>query len=99
MELVILVALLSAFTAQIYSTSRLVMAMARNGNATVVFQYTSKTGSPLYAVILSMIFAFASVGLQYWNPPGLLTFLFNAVGGCLLVIWFFIVPSYIKLKP
>ena len=46
-----------------------------------------------------MIFAFASVGLQYWNPPGLLTFLFNAVGGCLLVIWVFIVVSYIKLKP
>src|SRR5699024_8871439 len=99
MELVIVVALLSAFNAQIYATSRLVFDMARDNNAPGLFKYTSKSGSPLYAVILSMIFAFASVGLQYWNPPGLLAFLFNAVGGCLLVIWFFIVTSYIKLKP
>ena len=39
------------------------------------------------------------MGLQFWNPPGLLAFLFNAVGGCLLVIWSFIVASFIKLHP
>ncbi|MGO3087197.1 MAG: amino acid transporter, partial [Corynebacterium flavescens] len=54
---------------------------------------------PVAAVTLSMIFAFGSVALQYWNPPGLLAFLFNAVGGCLLVIWIFIVCSYLKLHP
>src|SRR5690625_8005014 len=80
MERVIVVALLSAFNAQVYATSRLVFDMARDGNAPGAFKYTSKTGSPLYAVILSMFFAFASVGLQYWNPPGLLTFLFNEIG-------------------
>src|SRR5699024_9842918 len=74
MELVIVVALLSAFNAQIYATSRLVFDMARDNNAPGLFKFTSKSGSPLYAVILSMIFAFASVGLQYWNPPGLLAF-------------------------
>lgn len=99
MELIIVIALLSAFNAQIYATSRLVFDMARDGNAPRFFTQLSRTGSPRNAVILSMFFAFASVGLQYWNPPGLLTFLFNAVGGCLLVIWFFIVASYIKLKP
>lgn len=100
MEVVIVVALLSSFNAQIYATSRLVFDMAHEGNAHKLFLKTSRTGSPpVNAVILSMIFAFASVGLQYWNPPGLLAFLFNAVGGCLLVIWLFITCSYLKLHP
>lgn len=99
MEVIIVVALLSAFNAQIYATSRLIHDMAADGNAPALFTKKSSTGSPVNAVILSMLFAFASVGLQYWNPPGLLTFLFNAVGGCLLVIWILIILSYLKLHP
>ena len=51
------------------------------------------------SVILSMIFAFVSVGLQFWNPPGLLQFLLNAVGGILIVVWGTIALSWIKLHP
>ena len=39
------------------------------------------------------------MGLQYWNPPGLLAFLLNAVGGCLVVIWFAIAFSYLRIHP
>ncbi|ERS53127.1 MULTISPECIES: amino acid permease [Corynebacterium] len=99
MEAIIALALLSAFNAQIYATSRLVFDMAKDHCAPKFFLKTNHSGSPINAVILSMIFAFASVGLQFWNPPGLLAFLFNAVGGCLLVVWAFIVASYIKLHP
>ncbi len=99
MEAIIALALLSAFNAQIYATSRLVFDMAKDHCAPAFFLKQNRAGSPINAVILSMVFAFASVGLQFWNPPGLLAFLFNAVGGCLLVIWFFIVASFIKLHP
>ena len=99
MEAIIALALLSAFNAQIYATSRLVFDMAKDHCAPKFFLKTNHSGSPINAVILSMIFAFASVGLQFWNPPGLLTFLFNAVGGCLLVVWAFIVASFLKLHP
>lgn len=99
METIIVVALLSAFNAQIYATSRLVHDLANDGNAPAFFLKKSGTGSPINAVILSVFFAFISVALQYWNPPGLLTFLFNAVGGCLLVIWFLIAASHLKLRP
>ena len=86
MEAIIALALLSAFNAQIYATSRLVFDMAKDHCAPGFFLKQNRAGSPINAVILSMVFAFASVGLQFWNPPGLLAFLFNAVGGCLLVI-------------
>ena len=99
MEAIIALALLSAFNAQIYATSRLVFDMAKDHCAPGFFLKQNRAGSPINAVILSMVFAFASVGLQFWNPPGLLAFLFNAVGGCLLVIRSFIVASFIKLHP
>ncbi|ADK28571.1 amino acid permease [Corynebacterium pseudotuberculosis] len=99
MEAIIVVALLSAFNAQIYATSRFVHSMAQRGNAPRMFASTNRGGVPIAAVILSMVFAFASVGLQYWNPAGLLSFLLNAVGGCLIVIWSMISLSYIKLHP
>ncbi|WP_115684880.1 amino acid permease [Corynebacterium senegalense] len=99
MEAVIVLALLSAFNAQIYGTSRMAFQLAREGDAPRWLGVTNGNGVPTNAVILSVIFAFAAVGLQMWNPPGLLDFLMNAVGGCLIVTWVMITLSYIKLHP
>lgn len=99
MEAVIVLALLSAFNAQIYATSRLMHDLAREGDSPKLFTRVNRSNVPINAVILSMIFAFVSVGLQWWNPPGLLTFLLNAVGGCLIVVWIMITASYLKLHP
>ncbi|MCF4006891.1 amino acid permease [Corynebacterium uropygiale] len=99
MEAVIVLALLSAFNAQIYATSRLCHSLAREGDAPRIFAVTNRNDVPINAVILSMVFAFVSVGLQWANLSGLLDFLLNAVGGCLLVIWIVIATSYLKLHP
>ncbi|WP_370625048.1 amino acid permease [Corynebacterium sp. TAE3-ERU12] len=100
MEAIIVLALLSAFNAQIYATSRLVYSMAQRGEAPGLFNKANSSGVPIPAVILSMIFAFLSVGLQVvFSGTTLLEWLFNAVGGCLLVIWVFIALSEIKLRP
>ena len=64
MEAIIALALLSAFNAQIYATSRLVFDMAKDHSAHHVFLKTNTSGSPVFAVLLSIIFAFASVVLQ-----------------------------------
>lgn len=97
MEAVIVLSLMSAFNAQIYGTSRLCFSLAERGDAPKAFRHVSHAGVPTNAVLLSMFFAFVSVGLQYWNPPGLLTFLLNAVGGSLIVVWTMIGASYLKL--
>ncbi|MFP7366063.1 aromatic amino acid transport protein AroP [Corynebacterium callunae] len=98
MEAVIVLALLSAFNAQIYGTSRLVYSLAKRQDAPQIFRKLSKNNVPTNAVLLSMFFAFVSVGLQYWNPAGLLDFLLNAVGGCLIVVWIMIALSQLKLR-
>ncbi|MGV0867917.1 amino acid permease [Corynebacterium kalidii] len=99
MEVIIVLALLSAFNAQIYGTSRLTFSFAHQGNAPRVFRKVSAQKVPTAAVICSLVFAFISVGLQVWGPDNLINILFNAVGGCLLVIWFIIVLSELKLRP
>lgn len=97
MEIVIVLSLLSAFNAQIYATSRFVYSLAEKGDAPRIFARLNKAKVPNTAVLLSVFFAFASVALQYWNPAGLLEFLLNAVGGCLIVIWLMICFSHLKL--
>ncbi|MEX3505402.1 amino acid permease [Corynebacterium sp. LK2510] len=99
MEAVIVLALLSAFNAQIYGTSRMAYQMATQGDAPRWLGKVSAQAVPTNAVIVSVVFAFAAVALQWWNPPGLLEFLMNAVGGCLIVTWVFIVLSYVRLHP
>ncbi|KQB83729.1 amino acid permease [Corynebacterium oculi] len=99
MEAVIVVSLLSAFNAQIYASSRMAYSLASEGNAPAALGKLSKDNVPFNAVLLSMVFAFASVGLQWWNPTGLLDFLLNAVGGILIVIWIMVAASYLKLHP
>ncbi|WP_075691581.1 amino acid permease [Corynebacterium sphenisci] len=100
MEAIIVLALLSAFNAQIFATSRLVYSMSRRGQAPTLFARVNREAVPYRAVVMSMIFAFASVGVQVvFSGSAVLVFLLNAVGGCLLIIWLFIALSQIKLRP
>ena len=99
MEAVIVVALLSACNTQIYGSSRFLHNLALRGDAPQTFASTDSRGVPMRAVIVSVFFGFVAVALQYWNPPGLLAFLLNAVGGCLIVIWFAISFSFLRLHP
>ena len=98
MEAVIVLALLSAFNAQIYGTSRIAYQQALEGDAPRWLART-KGNVPRNSVWVSIFFAFVAVALQWWNPPGLLDFLMNAVGGCLIVTWIMITLSYIRLHP
>ena len=99
MEVVIALALLSACNAQIYGNSRLLYSMARGHDAPTYFAQTNNSGVPVRAVVVSILFTLVSVVLQWWNPPGLLPFLLNAVGGILIAIWAMVILSYIKLHP
>lgn len=99
MEVVIVIALLSACNTQIYGTSRFLHNLAQRGDAPDFFAATDSRSVPMRAVVVSVFFGFVAVALQYWNPPGLLAFLLNAVGGCLIVLWFAIAFSFLRLHP
>jgi aromatic amino acid permease len=98
MELVVVVALLSAFNANIYGTSRMAFSLSRRGDGPAFMAKLSSTGVPTNAVLLSVFFGFVSVLLNWLLPDDLLGILLNAVGAALLVIWIFIVVSHLRLR-
>ena len=99
MEVVIVLALLSAFNAQLYGTSRLGYQQALEGDAPKWMAKTNANNVPMNSVFVSVVFAFLAVGLQWWNPPGMIDFIMSATGGCLIVTWIMITLSFIKLHP
>ncbi|EOM76120.1 aromatic amino acid transport protein AroP [Rhodococcus rhodnii LMG 5362] len=99
MELVVVIALLSAFNANIYATSRMAFSLSRRGDGPKIMTQLSRSGVPRNAVLLSVFFGFVSVLLNWWLPDQLLGILLNAVGAALLVVWTFIIVSHIRLRP
>ena len=99
MEVVIVLALLSAFNAQIYGTSRLAYQQGLEGDAPKWMAKTNANNVPMNSVLISVFFAFLAVGLQWWNPPGMIDFIMSATGGCLIITWIMITLSFIKLHP
>ncbi|GII99932.1 aromatic amino acid:proton symporter (AAT family) [Sediminihabitans luteus] len=99
MSVVVVVALLSAFNANVYGTSRMAYSLARRGDGPRALARVSRTEVPWVAVLLSVFFGFVSVLLNWWLPDALLEILLNAVGSALLVIWVFIAVSQLVLRP
>ena len=97
LEVVIVLALLSSFNAQIYGTSRMAYSLAVQGDGPRILTRTNSGQTPSVAVWVSVFFGFVSVALQWWSPAGLLTFLLNAVGAILLFVWMAIALSQIRL--
>ena len=98
LEVIIVLALLSAFNAQIYGTSRMSFSLGKQGDGPKILARTNNAAAPSVAVYVSVFFGFVAVALQWLEWEGLLTFLLNAVGATLLVVWIAITLSQIKLR-
>ncbi|WP_408015952.1 amino acid permease [Rhodococcus chondri] len=98
MELVVVIALLSAFNANVYGTSRMAYSLARGGDGPTFLSRLTHHGVPRNAVLLSVFFGFVSVLLNWALPDAILGILLNAVGSALLAIWIFIVVAHLRLR-
>ncbi|MFJ6796647.1 amino acid permease [Streptomyces sp. NPDC091268] len=97
MNVVILVALLSAMNANIYGASRMAHSLVTRGQGPAALGKVSG-GVPRRAVLLSSGFGFVTVLLSYWYPDTLFAWLLNMVGGVILVVWGFIAVSQFVLR-
>lgn len=98
LEVIIVLALLSAFNAQIYGTSRIAFALAKQGDGPRILARTNASSAPSVSVYVSVFFGFVAVALQWFEWEGLLDFLLQAVGATLLVVWIAIAASQLKLR-
>lgn len=98
MEVVVVVALMSAFNANVYGTSRMAFSLAQRGDGPRGLLRVSRHDVPVAAVLVSVVFALISVLLNWLLPDQLLGFLLNAVGSSLVVIWIVIAVSQLRLR-
>ncbi|NKY12930.1 amino acid permease [Streptomyces somaliensis] len=97
MNVVVLVALLSAMNANIYGASRMACSLVARGQGPKVLGRISG-GVPRVAVLTSSAFGFLCVLLSYWRPDDLFMWLLNMIGAIILVVWFFIAVSQLILR-
>ncbi|MFG2426564.1 amino acid permease [Streptomyces sp. NPDC048590] len=97
MNVVILVALLSAMNANIYGSSRMACSLVARGQGPKVLGKIS-SGVPRNAVLVSSVFGFLCVLLSYWRPDDVFPWLLNMIGAVILVVWIFIAVSQLILR-
>ncbi|MCQ4081892.1 amino acid permease [Streptomyces sp. RB6PN25] len=97
MDVVVLVALLSAMNANIYGSSRMAYSLVARGQGPKLLGRL--TGSvPRVAVLASSAFGFFAVLLSYWWPTTVFTWLLNMVGAAVLVVWAFIAVAQLRMR-
>ncbi|MDX2593394.1 MULTISPECIES: amino acid permease [Streptomyces] len=97
MNVVVLVALLSAMNANTYGSSRIAHSLVRRGMGPKALAKVSG-GVPRVAVLVSSAFGFACVLLSYWRPDDVFAWLLNMIGAVILVVWIFIAVSQLVLR-
>jgi aromatic amino acid permease len=97
MNVVVLVALLSAMNANIYGASRIAYSLVERGQGPKGLGRVSG-GVPRIAVLASCVFGFLCVLLSYWRPNDVFAWLLNMIGAVILVVWIFIAVSQLRLR-
>ncbi|WP_280718247.1 amino acid permease [Kitasatospora sp. MAP5-34] len=97
MNVVVLIALLSAMNANIYGSSRMAYSLVQRGQGPRVLARVS-SGVPRPAVLASSAFGFLAVLLSYWWPTTVFNWLLNMVGAAVLVVWAFIAVAQLRMR-
>ncbi|MGW0417412.1 amino acid permease [Streptomyces sp. NPDC003015] len=97
MNVVVLVALLSAMNANVYGSSRIAYSLVERGMGPG-FLGRVRGGVPRAAVLASSVFGFGCVVLSYWRPDDVFSWLLNMIGAVVLVVWGFVAVSQLRLR-
>lgn len=97
MNVVVLIALLSAMNANIYGSSRMAYSLVQRGQGPRALARVSG-GVPRLAVLASSAFGFLAVLLSYWWPTTVFSWLLNMVGAAVLVVWAFIAVAQLRMR-
>ncbi|WP_399090978.1 amino acid permease [Streptomyces sp. BBFR2] len=97
MNVVILVALLSAMNANIYGSSRMAFSLTSRGQGPAFLGKVSG-GVPRRAVVLCSAFGFLAVLFSFWWPTTVFQWLLNMVGAAVLVVWGFIAAAQLRMR-
>jgi GABA permease len=98
MSAVILTAVLSALNSGLFASSRMLMALARRGDAPGVFARLDSRGVPAPAIMAGTAFGYAAVVMSYVSPDKVFAFLVNSYGTVAIFVYVLIAVSQLRLR-
>lgn len=98
LNVIILTAALSVYNSCVYSNSRMLFGLAKQGNAPKSLLKINKRGVPLAALAISAISTGSCVVLNYFMPGEAFGFLMALVVSGLVLNWIIITVTHMKFK-
>jgi L-asparagine transporter-like permease len=98
MNVIVLVAVLSCLNSGIYITSRMLFGLAAHGDAPRSLIALDKRGVPTRAILIGTVFGYLAVLASVVSPQRLFTFLVNASGAVMLVIYLLVALAQIRRR-
>ena len=98
MSLVILTAVLSALNSGLFASSRMLMALARRGDAPAAVARLDRRGVPVAAILASTAFGYATVAMSYLSPDRIFAFLVNSYGTVAIFVYVLIAVAELRLR-
>ncbi|MFT8551168.1 MAG: amino acid permease [Acetobacter okinawensis] len=98
MNMVVLTAALSSLNSGLYSTGRVLRALALNGTAPRYLAHMNKQAVPAAAILTTVAIYLVGVGLNYLLPAQIFEIVLNMASIGIVSTWCFIVFCQIKLR-
>jgi GABA permease len=98
MSLVILTAVLSALNSGLFASSRMLMALARRGDAPAACARLDGRGVPFAAILAGTLLGYVTVIMSYVSPDGVFAFLVNSYGTVAVFVYVLIAIAELRLR-
>jgi len=99
MNFILLTAVLSAANSGIFATSRTMFALAEKGEAPEILKTTTKSGVPIFAILLNGLFLLIGAFLAYLAPGKIIGYMMTIPGFTIILVWISICLAQLKLRP
>lgn len=98
MNTVILTAVLSALNSGLFASSRMLMALARRGDAPRALSGLSARGVPVAAILASTVVGYGAVVMSYVSPDYVFPFIVNSYGTVAIFVYVLIAIAQLRLR-
>lgn len=98
MNIVVLTAVLSCLNSGLYVTSRVLFALAANGDAPQALVVLTRRKVPARAILTGSAFGYAALLASVVSPTGVFSFLVNASGAAMLLLYLMIGAAQIRRR-
>jgi GABA permease len=98
MNAVVLTAVLSALNSGLFASSRMLLALARRGDAPQLLARLNQRGVPNRAILTGTVFGYAAVVMNYVSPEHVFAFLVNSYGTVAIFVYVLIAVAELRLR-